>query len=697
MKKILMTVAACIVAVNLTWAERVSEEDAALVASNFMNVATATPGALKAPAKGMVLKANGNASENNFYIYENANGEGWVMIAADDVVRPVLAYSETGSFNTDDMPSNLRHWLRGYNKQIAHAAQNTAATEEVKNEWRRLRSGAHRLTATPVVAPLIQTTWDQDNPYWNLCPKKGGKNTYVGCVATSMAQVMKYWEWPKRGVGSHSVYVGTTKYTVDFGATTYDWENMTNSYSGSSTSAQKTAVATLMYHCGVAVDMQYGTYAEGGSGAFTIDWNGMYTRHGYMCSETALPEFFGYDASTIKGYARDGWTEGGMRSWTKDEWIAMLKEELDAERPIMYDGIGCDDPEDYETCYGHSFICDGYDSEDYFHFNWGWSGSCNGYYELDALSPTEPGSGGGNGDYNYEHCVIVGIQPAAPLDTVVVTWMVNDEVFATTDCCYGNYVLPGSEPQTCQDRKFIGWCTQADYYSADSIPELVTAMTELGADTCYALFATITRSGYGDVTDVLNREVTGVMSSNYEEWHGLTVSSIAVYAGNTAGGHEAIQMRSANSNSGIVTTSPGGKAKKITIDWSANTINDRVVDVYGKNTAYTSASDLYDASAKGDLLGSIKKGTSTELTINGDYTFIGLRSRSSALYMNSVSILWNGQSIIYSDYTTEYDCQEQSIEPLDVKPVSLKLIRNGQLIIVREGVYYSITGNRVHL
>ena len=156
-------------------------------------------------------------------------------------------------------------------------------------------------------------------------------------------------------------------------------------------------------------------------------------------------------------------------------------------------------------------------------------------------------------------------------------------------------------------------------------------------------------------------------------------------------------MRSANSNSGIVTTSTGGKAKKITIDWSANTVNERVVDVYGKNTAYTSASDLYDASAKGDLLGSIKKGTSTELTINGDYTFIGLRSRSSALYMNSVSILWNGQSIIYSDYTTEYDCQEQSIEPLDVKPVSLKLIRNGQLIIVREGVYYSITGNRVHL
>ena len=636
MKKILMTVAACIVAVNLTWAERVSEEDAALVASNFMNVATATPGALKAPAKGMVLKASGNASENNFYIYENANGEGWVMIAADDAVRPILAYSETGSFNTDDMPSNLRHWLRGYNKQIAHAAQNTAATEEVKSEWRRLRSGAHRLTATPVVAPLIQTTWDQDNPYWNLCPKKGGKNTYVGCVATSMAQVMKYWEWPKQGVGSHSVYVGTTKYTVDFGATTYDWENMTNSYSGSSTSAQKTAVATLMYHCGVAVDMQYGTYSEGGSGAYTIDWNGMYSKHGYMCSETALPEFFGYDASTIKGYARDGSASDGMRSWTKDEWITMLKEELDAERPIMYDGIGCDDPEDYETCYGHSFICDGYDSEDYFHFNWGWSGSCNGYYELDALSPTEPGSGGGNGDYNYEHCVIVGIQPAAPLDTVVVTWMVNDEVFATTDCCYGNYVLPGSE-------------------------------------------------------------LTGVMSSNYEEWHGLTVSSIAVYAGNTAGGHEAIQMRSANSNSGIVTTSTGGKAKKITIDWSANTINDRVVDVYGKNTAYTSASDLYDASAKGDLLGSIKKGTSTELTINGDYTFIGLRSRSSALYMNSVSILWNGQSIIYSDYTTEYDCQEQSIEPLDVKPVSLKLIRNGQLIIVREGVYYSITGNRVHL
>lgn len=699
MKKILTIITACLCAVNVAWAERVSEEDAALVASNFMNVATATPGALKAPAaKQMVKKSlpSTQAEQNRFYIYENANGEGWVMIAADDVVRPVLAYSETGSFNTDNMPANLQNWLRDYNKQINHAAaRRTVATEAVQNEWLRLRAGARLTAVTPVVEPLIKTGWDQGSPYYNLCPKKGGSRTYTGCVATSMAQVMNYWQWPKQGIGSHSIKVGSTTYTVDFGATTYDWDNMLDTYNYSATAEQKTAVATLMYHCGVAVDMEYGTASEGGSGAYTIDWNGLYSGNGIMCTETALPEFFGYDASTIKGYSRDGWEERRVPSWSDSAWFAMLKDELDAGRPIMYDAVGCDDPDDQSSCYGHSFICDGYNSDDYFHFNWGWSNSCDGYYSLDALSPTEPGSGGGNGDYNYDHCVIVGIQPGTPPDTVVVTWMVNGEEFATTNCLGATYVLPGLEPQTCDSEVFVGWCTEADYRSPDSVPELVTSTTLLGADTCYALFATVTTGQQGEVSDVITRATTGATSSNYVAWSNKTLSSTAVYAGNTAGGHEAIQMRSANSNSGIVTTVSGGKARKITIDWSANTVNDRVVDVYGKNTAYVSASDLYDASDRGSLLGSIKKGTSTELTINGDYTFIGLRSRNSALYANSITILWDGFSIIYSDYTTEYECKEQGVENVSVKPAATKALRDGQLVIIRDNAVYSITGNRI--
>ena len=421
MKKVLIIGFACVMTLNM-WAERVSVEDAAVVANNFMNVAQPASGVHRAPAKRMVLKAkglmdegtngltdvgtNGESSEPQYYIYENANGEGWVMVAANDVVRPILAYSHTGSFRTDHMPANIKSWLNGYKKQIAYSAQHaTQVDAKVQREWLRLRSGARRTTATPVVAPLIKTGWDQDTPYWNLCPAKNDKHCYTGCVATAMAQVMKYWEWPKQGIGSHTI-PGTT-YSADFGATTYDWANMKNSYSGSSTAAQKTAVATLMYHCGVAADMEYGTNS---SGAYTIDYNGHFSSRNIMSAETALKQFFGYK-STVVGYYRDGWASKGMRSWTRSEWIAMLKSELDAHRPIMYAGAGCDDPNDDNTCYGHSFVCDGYDSNDYFHFNWGWSNWGDGYYDVDALAPTETGAGAGNGEYNLEQDVIVGIEP----------------------------------------------------------------------------------------------------------------------------------------------------------------------------------------------------------------------------------------------------------------------------------------------
>lgn len=417
MKKVLIIAFACVVALNM-WAERVSQEDAAVVANNFMNVAPAKSAAKRMPAKRMVLKANSESSEPQYYIYENANGEGWVMVAANDVVRPILAYSHTGSFRTDNMPKNVKGWLQGYQEQIAYSAQHsTRADAKVQREWLRLRSGVNRQAASVVVAPLIQTGWDQAYPYWNLCPMKSDDRCLTGCVATAMAQVMKYWEWPKQGTGSHTI-PGTT-YSADFGATTYDWANMKNSYSGSSTAAQKTAVATLMYHCGVAADMEYGTSDEGGSGAYTIDWNGYWSSSDVMCAEYALKTFFGYNPNTVKGHYRNGSAEDGMRSWTRSEWIAMLKAELDAQRPIMYSGCGYNTPGDESTVYGHSFICDGYDSNDYFHFNWGWSNWCDGYYDVDALNTNDPGSGGGNGEYNYKQDVIIGIQPSQ--DVVHVT------------------------------------------------------------------------------------------------------------------------------------------------------------------------------------------------------------------------------------------------------------------------------------
>ena len=507
MRKLFLGLAALMLSMTVL-AERVSQEDAALVANNFMNVGNTVSGVQKAPAKKMVLKKAATASENQYYVYENANGEGWVMVAANDVAHPILAYSNTGTFRTDNQPANLKVWLRGYDRQITRAAQdeNYVANEQVQNEWKTLRKGANPVKAAVVVSPLIKTGWDQDSPYWNSCPQKSGSRCYTGCVATAMAQVMNYHQWPKNGTGSHTIK--GTSYSANFGSTTYDWENMLNSYSGSSTSAQKTAVATLMYHCGVAVDMSYGTAAEGGSGAYTIDYNGYWSSHGTMCAETALTQFFGYKSSTIKGYYRDGSPEDGMKSWTKAEWIAMLKEELDAQRPIMYAGAGYEDPSDPDTGYGHSFVCDGYDSSNKFHFNWGWSNSCDGYYDVDALEPSEPGSGGGNGEYNLEQDVIIGIVPdKKDLPMITITWSV-DGVETTSEIMQEDPLVLPANPANCENGKvFVGWTAESEV-SGDAPADLFTtagSKTVTEAITYYAVFATA-EGGSAPVNTTLTME-----------------------------------------------------------------------------------------------------------------------------------------------------------------------------------------------
>ena len=185
----------------------------------------------------------------------------------------------------------------------------------------------------------------------------------------------------------------------------------------------------------------------------------------------------------------------------------------------------------------------------------------------------------------------------------------------------------------------------------------------------------IAGGGNTTVIDKLTRATTGVTGTSYSTWSGKTVTSNAVYAGQSAGGNESIQLRSDKSTSGIITTASGGKVKKITIVWNSNTSSERAVDVYGKNSAYSGAADLYNASAQGTKLGSIKNGSSV-LTISGDYTYIGLRSSSGALYLTSVSIEWEthgGGSITISDYTTEcstdatYSVQQGTIENCTVK------------------------------
>ena len=315
---------------------------------------------------------------SNVFVFTTENS--FVLIAADDRVQPILGYSLTGRFDIKNMPDNKRAWIEGYSNEIQYAIEHqTRASTEVAQQWHDLVEGTPNTgKATTVVAPLMQTKWNQDYPYNMLCP--GGSVT--GCVATAMAQIMKYWNYPEHGIGSHSYTHATYGVlSADFQSTTYNWTNMTNTYHNSSTYAQKLAVATLMYHCGVSVNMNYSPDASSAGSAVVAE---------------ALKNYFNYSSETAY-YTRSEYND--------NVWISMLKADLDLGRPIWYSGTGSGG--------GHAFVFDGYNSNNYFHVNWGWGGTCNEYYVINNLNPGPGGTGSGAyGIYNNEQNAVLGIRPS---------------------------------------------------------------------------------------------------------------------------------------------------------------------------------------------------------------------------------------------------------------------------------------------
>ena len=286
-------------------------------------------------------------------------------------------------------------------------------------------------------------------------------------------------------------------------------------------------------------------------------------------------------------------------------------------------------------------------------------------------------------------------EPVEPVDPFEITYMANGTEFAKTTST-GKVVLPANEPAACEDGKeFVGWTATADYESETTAPTFV----EAGDDTAegaiyYAVYATKNGDVKPAVVDKLTLATTGVSGSSYAAWSNVKVSSDAVYAGNTAGGNDAIQLRSKNSTSGIITTASGGKVSKVVVTWNGNTSSERTLDIYGKNTAYSAISDLYDSNNKGTKLGSIAYG-STTLNISGDYTYIGLRSNNGALYLDAINVTWGEGGNPYSNYTTSCGGDGTAIENMEIVPTAVKAIRNGQLVIIRGNAVYSVTGARI--
>ena len=318
----------------------------------------------------LLYTATDNA-EATLYVFGRP-GQGFVIAGGDDVAQPLLGYSESGTFDYASLPDNFRWWLSEYSREIAAA----------KALHRKPCVGAPRTDRAPI-APLVKTKWNQDSPYNDLCPDVRGQMTYSGCVATAMAQVMKVHNWPESGTGSYSYSWGGQQLSVDFEATHFQWDKMTDTYAkeptGSDTEA-RAAVAELMYACGVSVSMNYGT---GGSGAMS------------SAVGPALRKYFKYGESTT--FLERGYFE-------LEDWQDIIYTSLSHGNPVYYSG--------QNASVGHAFVCDGYSSDGYFHFNWGWGGVSDGYFQLTALDPRAQGIGGSSSGYNIFQGAIVEAMPA---------------------------------------------------------------------------------------------------------------------------------------------------------------------------------------------------------------------------------------------------------------------------------------------
>lgn len=399
MKKLLLTFLLIAGLIGITNAKEVNPETAKLIAKNMYQQVNKNKGCLNLQlVYTSTTKINLNTDKYSsdevplFYVFNAENNNGFVIVSGDDNTIPILGYSTSGSFDNSILPSNFKKWLEGYKNQIMYIiVNNINATDEIKSMWQKLENGQPLNANKDVSAvnPLLSVTWGQD-PYVNdLCPYDYTYNerTVTGCPATAMAQIMKYWEYPVNGTGFHSYNHDTYgTLSANFASTTYDWASMPNSVNSTNN-----AVATLMYHCGVSVEMDYGVGSTGGSASYVIIDASPTPQ---QACEYAYTTYFGYDASSIQGLKRENYSDSN--------WKQLLKNDLDAGRPIQYAGFGAG---------GHTFVCDGYDNNDYFHMNWGWAGDADGYFILDALNPGSGGTGSGAGTYNNGQQAVIGIQP----------------------------------------------------------------------------------------------------------------------------------------------------------------------------------------------------------------------------------------------------------------------------------------------
>ena len=376
------------------YAKQINESEALHKAQAFLSskgIKHVEPAHLKMAMKGRKARSQqGQTDSPSYYVFNLGQNEGFVIVSGDDSTVEILGYSPEGSLNEGNIPDALRYLLDGYAEQIDWLNEHPELQPSSINPQNSTLHHSIRRS----ISPLVVTRWSQDSPYYNLCPEINGNRAVTGCVATAMAQVMYFHANTNifqaqaiRVIPGYSRGSGKNAYTVsELPVTTFNWAAMTPTYSDNSSAESADAVAKLMQYCGAALQMSYSASASSAYNASVSE---------------CLKYYFGYDKGVqyMQRY-----------HYNYSEWVDILYAELAAGRPIVLGGQSCGG--------GHSFVCDGYDAEDYFHINWGWGGSSDGYFKLSALNPYEQGIGGSStlDGFTFGQDAVVGIKPCNSSD-----------------------------------------------------------------------------------------------------------------------------------------------------------------------------------------------------------------------------------------------------------------------------------------
>ncbi|MBR4966664.1 MAG: thiol protease/hemagglutinin PrtT [Bacteroidaceae bacterium] len=378
MKRFTTLLLSLLLLTGTVFANPIDPEKAGEIANKFWNSnlkqAKLNTLILQSPTKMAKAGSRINIKENDpqYYIYTPEDKNGFIIVSGDDALAPIVGYSTTGNGDNTEMPAALVEWLNEYSMYVDDVREGKIASSPQST-----KSGG------TAISPMLETSWDQNAPYNNLCPVFNGKRTPTGCTATAMAQIMKFHEWPKKPSANITWHNNITDKDENINTSShiYNWDKMLPHYRNSYTDEEAKAVALLMVDVGKAIQSSYDPSGTGSSSTY---------------ASYALVNTFDYSPD-VQVVNRSDYTE--------EEYISIIRENLEARQPLLYTGMS----QSYSS--GHAFVCDGIDENDLLHIDWGWSGAYNGYFDMTYMSPEGIGTGGGDGRYNVSQAVVANIRP----------------------------------------------------------------------------------------------------------------------------------------------------------------------------------------------------------------------------------------------------------------------------------------------